>query len=165
MVFIAKQNYRPKHVVLLCYKYHHLAIFIVVFWLKFTPPYSLNTQWGWHTSELWRLYHVSTSDSPSLCAQPRLVGSRGLLRNVATGHPTRLLLPYKDLLLQELIMKQIECRGYSPDKILLAWKDPLWRKLILKQELYQILKRIGDRGSTVVKVLCYKSEGRWFDPR
>ena len=23
----------------------------------------------------------------------------------------------------------------------------------------------GDRGATVVKVLCYKSEGRWFDPR
>jgi len=23
----------------------------------------------------------------------------------------------------------------------------------------------GDRGSTVVKVLCYKSEGRWLDPR
>jgi hypothetical protein len=23
----------------------------------------------------------------------------------------------------------------------------------------------GDRGRTVVKVLCYKSEGRWFDPR
>ena len=22
----------------------------------------------------------------------------------------------------------------------------------------------GDRGSTVVKVLCYKSEGRWFNP-
>ena len=22
----------------------------------------------------------------------------------------------------------------------------------------------GERGSTVVKVLCYKSEGRWFDP-
>ena len=22
----------------------------------------------------------------------------------------------------------------------------------------------GDRGGTVVKVLCYKSEGRWFDP-
>jgi len=22
----------------------------------------------------------------------------------------------------------------------------------------------GDRGSTVVKVLCYKSESRWFDP-
>jgi len=22
----------------------------------------------------------------------------------------------------------------------------------------------GDRGRTVVKVLCYKSEGRWFDP-
>ena len=24
--------------------------------------------------------------------------------------------------------------------------------------------RIRDRGSTVVKVLCYKSVGRWFDP-
>ena len=24
---------------------------------------------------------------------------------------------------------------------------------------------IGDLGGTVVKVLCYKSEGRWFDPR
>jgi hypothetical protein len=24
---------------------------------------------------------------------------------------------------------------------------------------------IGDRGSTVVKVLRYKSEGRWFDPK
>jgi len=23
---------------------------------------------------------------------------------------------------------------------------------------------VGGRGSTVVKVLCYKSEGRWFDP-
>jgi len=24
---------------------------------------------------------------------------------------------------------------------------------------------MGDRGSTVAKVLCYKSEGRWFEPR
>jgi len=24
---------------------------------------------------------------------------------------------------------------------------------------------VGDRGSTVAKVLCYKSEGRWSDPR
>jgi len=23
---------------------------------------------------------------------------------------------------------------------------------------------LGDSGSTVVKVLCYKSEGRWFEP-
>jgi len=22
----------------------------------------------------------------------------------------------------------------------------------------------GDRGGSVVKALCYKSEGRWFDP-
>ena len=24
--------------------------------------------------------------------------------------------------------------------------------------------KFGDRGGTVVKVLCYKSEGRWLDP-
>ena len=29
---------------------------------------------------------------------------------------------------------------------------------------YVYTTKIGDRGSTVVKVLCYKSEGRWFDP-
>ena len=28
----------------------------------------------------------------------------------------------------------------------------------------KLLKFHGDRGSTVVKVLCYKSEGHWFDP-
>ena len=26
------------------------------------------------------------------------------------------------------------------------------------------LQEWGDRGGTVVKVLCYKSEGHWFDP-
>ena len=26
-------------------------IFIVVFLTEFTSPYSLNTQWGWHTSK------------------------------------------------------------------------------------------------------------------
>jgi len=27
----------------------------------------------------------------------------------------------------------------------------------------EIYSKLGDRGSTVVKVLCYKIEGRWFD--
>ena len=31
-----------------------------------------------------------------------------------------------------------------------------------KLKKYTIWK--GDRSGTVVKVLCYKSEGRWFDP-
>ena len=35
---------------------------------------------------------------------------------------------------------------------------------ILETEFRFILDVTGDRGSTVVKVLCYKSEGRWFDP-
>jgi len=29
----------------------------------------------------------------------------------------------------------------------------------------RVLHFNGDRGSTVVKVLCYKSESRWFDSR
>ena len=29
---------------------------------------------------------------------------------------------------------------------------------------YWVRARFGDRGGTVVKVLCYKSEGHWFDP-
>jgi len=33
------------------------------------------------------------------------------------------------------------------------------------KELFPLLISVGDRGSTVVKVLCYKSEGRWFDSR
>jgi len=31
-------------------------------------------------------------------------------------------------------------------------------------EFISILSTLGDSGSTVVKALCYKSEGRWFDP-
>jgi len=29
---------------------------------------------------------------------------------------------------------------------------------------HTVYKSNGNRGSTVVKVLCYKSEGRWFGP-
>ena len=35
----------------------------------------------------------------------------------------------------------------------------------ISHTIYRVtIKEIGDRGSTVVKVLFYKSEGRWFDP-
>jgi len=36
--------------------------------------------------------------------------------------------------------------------------------LLCKVEIDSLFLLLGDRGSTVVKVLCYKSEGRWFDP-
>ena len=40
------------------------------------------------------------------------------------------------------------------------------RRRQLLQKTGQIdVHYFGDRGSTVVKVLCYKSEGRWFDSR
>jgi len=47
----------------------------------------------------------------------------------------------------------------------LKGEDHLKKKLHVDGRI--ILKCIlneGDRGSTVVKVLCYKSESRWFDP-
>ena len=31
-------------------------------------------------------------------------------------------------------------------------------------DLFTAISYNGDHGSTVVKVLCCKSEGRWFDP-
>jgi len=34
----------------------------------------------------------------------------------------------------------------------------------IKNIMFNISQIFGDCGSTVVKVLCYKSEGRWFDP-
>jgi len=36
--------------------------------------------------------------------------------------------------------------------------------IFLNQPVFLLLISVGDRGSTVVKALCYKSEGRWFDP-
>jgi len=37
----------------------------------------------------------------------------------------------------------------------------LWNK---KRTRCHLVLYLLDRGSTMVKVLCYKSEGRWFDP-
>ena len=39
----------------------------------------------------------------------------------------------------------------------------VWQILFFIIYLFICLFILGDRGSTVVKVLCYKSEGRWFD--
>ena len=37
--------------------------------------------------------------------------------------------------------------------------------LLISQYIFCLLLFVvGDRGSTVVKVLCYKLEGGWFDP-
>ena len=41
-------------------------------------------------------------------------------------------------------------------------KYPLYKDMHIY--LLYIYIFYGDRGGTVVKVLCYKSEGRWFDP-
>jgi hypothetical protein len=40
----------------------------------------------------------------------------------------------------------------------------LMDKRIFLKTILKFTLKLGDRGSTVFKVLCYKSEGRWFDP-
>jgi len=54
-------------------------------------------------------------------------------------------------------------RDASPDSDLLCIEI---KSFVLVFLLFQPIKAArGQRqGSTVVKVLCYKSEGRWFDP-
>ena len=42
---------------------------------------------------------------------------------------------------------------------------PAWFRLVSSRWNYTSYMRSVDRGSTVVKVLRYKSEGRWFDSR
>ena len=64
-------------------------------------------------------------------------------------------------------MAQVDSSGFltaetripGPIRVRFWWKKWHWDKLFSKYVGF------GDRGSTVVKVLCFKSEGRWFDPR
>jgi hypothetical protein len=56
------------------------------------------------------------------------------------------------------------------------WQSSVWHldpwmiclffyNLRFHPHLANVLGKTGDRGGTVIKVLCYKLEGRWFDPR
>ena len=38
------------------------------------------------------------------------------------------------------------------------------RFIKVNKNFWSLDYKYGDRGGRVVKVLCYKSEGRWFDP-
>ena len=59
----------------------------------------------------------------------------------------------------------------SPRIVPAAMRSDIGIICMSHQERARIIREImppplpsGDRGSTVVKVLCYKSKGRWFDP-
>ena len=59
------------------------------------------------------------------------------------------------------------CIFYQLETRLLYWNTALHdkRSLLMKILLLLLLyPEQNDRGSTVAKVLCCKSEGRWFDP-
>ena len=53
-------------------------------------------------------------------------------------------------------------RGHKIFKMAPTKQQNFFKKVNLFRTLCTMV--YGYRGSTVVKVLCYKSEGRWFDP-
>ena len=53
-----------------------------------------------------------------------------------------------------------------PEKLITNLQIEMQQKIHQKQDKFlNTTRNGGDRGGTVVKVLCYKSEGRWFNPR
>jgi len=69
----------------------------------------------------------------------------------------------------EFFRRGVKLLGHSCDSL---QKHRKWLEVSSTQMLVLIAMifwyvdmRLGDRGSTVVKVLYYKSGGRWFDPR
>jgi hypothetical protein len=52
-------------------------------------------------------------------------------------------------------------------KFILEWNSTCFGQFLCPSSgvIHCTLSNGGDRRDTVVKVLCYKSEGRWFDSR
>jgi hypothetical protein len=59
----------------------------------------------------------------------------------------------------------ISCLTICSPRTAFSRSLPYWILKKCWKHYVQIQCHIGDRGSTVVKVLRYKSEGRWFEPR
>ena len=63
-----------------------------------------------------------------------------------------------------------KCTSFHPDRgFIIVFRTVRHRTTLrliepVTHNSHLVLCLRGDRGSTVVKVLCYKSEGRWFDP-
>ena len=66
------------------------------------------------------------------------------------------------------VLKTVTAASGTVHNITWSGRDPVptwpcWREVAVPI-LWPVLEAARDRGSTVVKLLCYKSEGRWFDP-
>jgi len=69
----------------------------------------------------------------------------------------------------EQIVEKFMCEFFRCDYCVLLTINMLCHVEVMFIQLLNLLERYyvylqGDRGSTMVRVLCYKSEGRWFDP-
>ena len=75
----------------------------------------------------------------------------------------------KGVLLQAWSGPEVSRKTTSPDFLTTAqdggnFVSLTYRSLLSPQQILPVLISVGDRGGTVVKVLCYKSEVRWFNP-
>jgi hypothetical protein len=68
-------------------------------------------------------------------------------------------------------LSQVAAFHFTPVEVLMNFSVSLSLSILsrrlanpTRQDFILLPYKIGDCGGTVVKVLCYKSEGRWFDP-
>ena len=66
--------------------------------------------------------------------------------------------------LQIWLHERASCYVIHTLSVLLVWRVTVAHNAVTWLDLVTTIKLGGDRGGTVVKVLCHKSEGRWFDP-
>ena len=170
-----------------------------------TSPYSLNTQWGWHTSKssqvcvrltsclflasnedrnfisiyftkhyvdckcVWEGY-VLLIHSQVWCQSVAILPSCVMTRVGVENFPTfRKIQLSKFPRHNDYKTNYAICTCEIKSRIAMAKaasnkKKPLYTgKQDLNLRRYKVVN--GNRSSTVVKVLCYNSEGRWFDCR
>jgi len=115
---------------------------------------------------------------PSKMAPPSPASNRNLSQQTAahTGRDLLFSLPClwtlqcSDITQLSLVNKFHKFEGnysHAPHNDVSVNDGPHIRRWSLKIIIYYniVIIIVRDRGSTVVKVLCYKSEARWFDPR
>ena len=78
---------------------------------------------------------------------------------------------HKKLFTSKLISRNIKLRLYNTlIRPIVTYASETWvlkENMINKLMIFErgIMRKIFGPGGTVVKVLCYKSEGRWFDSK
>ena len=98
--------------------------------------------------------------SPSVLLRMRNVSDAGSRRNENTFYVKKLFFFFFEYRAVYEIMRKNIVEPGRPQMTVWRMRIACW----LTKVIHTHSDYVGDRGSTVVKVLCYKPEGRWFDP-